>query len=415
MCQLIYTNLHEERLNQKLSLLLAVIGAEKEKHGWGILSGKTGRFVKTGIPANYLSNLGEMLAKQKGDIFSHIRSASFSVPVCDENAHPFVVKGISQFHNGTLTPKDEKGHTMKEFVDEIDEKTGVVSKKEVKRSDSLIFLERLSAVYTEKNENFLDAIQATMLEFTGKFAFMYVLKNAKKMPKYIIRGKTADLYISYLKENKTKEAKTIGYVIDTNKDVLENGINLLLNLEQVEGNNPLYFTEPEEIKKETIFIPEEFGLVEVGELKENIAVTTSLYPTRGNYWGADGQDFTAGGNGIKGMPNFTPTGVEKYVESIYSFMSEYAVSLKEIQIMFFKLYGLSLLEADEVILKHFCNKVIATLRKDATKQLRKKVKALSNGRFPIYLYSKFVFPWMLVPKNIQETIVDALREYKKDT
>jgi hypothetical protein len=276
-------------------------------------------------------------------------------------------------------------------------------------------LERLSVIYAEKSENFLEAIQATMLEFTGKFAFMYFIKDAKtKVHKYIVRGKTADLYISYLKENKTKDAKTIGYVIDTNRDVLENAVNLLSNLQQLDGEKPLCFTEPEEVKKETIFIPEDFGLVEVGELKENTSVATTTYPTRGNYWGADGQDFTVGGGANKSMPNFTPLGVEKYVESIYSFMSEYAVSLKEIQIMFFKLYGLSLLEADEVILKHFCNKVIATLRKDATKQLRKRVKALSGGRFPIYLYSKFAFPWMLETKNLQETIIDALKEYKKD-
>ena len=417
MCQLIYCNLHDEILNQRLSLILAVSGAEKEKHGWGTLSGRTGKFIKTGIPANYLINSGELLAKQKDDIFSHIRSASFSVPVCDKNAHPFIVGKISQFHNGTLTPKDEKGHVMKEFMEETDDKTGVVSKKEVKRSDSLIFLERLSVIYTEKKANFIEAIQATMLEFTGKFAFMYFIKDAKKVQKYIIRGKSADLYISYLKENKTKEAKTIGYAIDTNKDVLDIGLILLSNLQQLDGKKPLYFTAPEEIKKETIFIPEEFGLVEVGELKENTAVTTAVYPYSRNqgYWGEDGQNFTDKGNGAKGTPNFTPNGVEKYVESIYSFMSEYAVSLKEIQIMFFRLYGLSLLEAEEVVLKHFCNKVIATLRKDATKQLRKRVKALSGGKFPVYLYSKFVFPWMLEPKNLQESIVEALKEHKKET
>lgn len=417
MCQLIYCNLHDESLNQRLSLILAVMGAEKEKHGWGMLSGKTGKYIKTGIPANYLTDTGLLLAGQKDDIFSHIRSASFSVPVCDANAHPFIVEKISQFHNGTLTPKDEKAHTMKEFMEETDEKTGLVSKKEVKRSDSLIFLERLSAVYTEKKENFLEAIQATMLEFTGKFAFMYFIKGTKGVQKYIVRGKTADLYISYLKENKTKEAKTVGYVIDTNKDILDNGLTLLSNLQQIDGKKHLYFTEPEEIKKETIFIPEELGLVEVGELKENIAVVITTYygGYRANYWGAeDGQDFTEKGNGAKGTPNFTPTGVEKYVESIYSFMSEYCISFKEIQIMFFKLYKLSLPEAEDVILKHFCNKVIATLRKDATKQLRKRVKALSSGRFPVHLYSKFVFPWMLEPKNLQETIIDALKENKKD-
>ena len=96
MCQLIYCNLHDEILNQRLSLILAVSGAEKEKHGWGTLSGRTGKFIKTGIPANYLINSGELLAKQKDDIFSHIRSASFSVPVCDENAiHLLWVKSHS--------------------------------------------------------------------------------------------------------------------------------------------------------------------------------------------------------------------------------------------------------------------------------------------------------------------------------
>lgn len=414
MCQLIYTNLHNEKLNQRMSLLLAILGSGKEKHGWGTLSGRNGKYIKSGIPANLITNSGELLFKSHGDIFSHIRSASFSVPVCDANAHPFVVGNISQFHNGTLTPKDEKNFVMKETVEEIDEKTGLVTSKEVKRSDSLIFLERLSKIYSEKNGDFIEAIKATMGEFTGKFAFMYYIKDAKKIQKYIIRGESADLYISYLKDKNTKEFKSLGYVIDTNKDVLEDAVNLLSNLQQIDGEKPLYFSDPVELKKETIFIPEEFGLKEVGELKENkVTYPATTYAVRGgavSYWGDDGDSFTGKGNGAKPQPNFTPPWVEKYIESVYSFMTEYCVSLKEIQIIFFSIYQLSLLEADEVVLKNFCNKVINSMRKGATKSTRKRIKAICHGRFPVQLYAKYSFPWMLENKSKHEEIVEEVKK-----
>ena len=422
MCNLIYTNLHNDELNKKLTLFLSSLGATTQKHGFGFVAQGNIASLKTCIPGNLILNAGTHLAKAKGPLFSHIRLASAQVPVTDENAHPFTDGKIFQFHNGTLSPKDDK-----KFVTRIEKETtstsGVVSKEYIKISDSKIFFDRLLEIYNEQtgDKNFVKALQDTMKEFTGKFAFMYFIPATHE--RYIVRGRTADLYISYLKETSEEASRVLGYAIDTSKEVLESSCILLSNLHQIETGSKLFFTAPEEIEKESIYTADEFGLTKVGEIKEEYAYSGGYTGGRNaaySSWEDDDTNFTVAGTSTTAsrvnVINYTPSVVEKYLENVFAFMTDFSISVKEIQIMFYIMYGFSLLEADEVVMKHFCAKVLETLRKTQQKKVRKEIKKLCSGLgkgVPLSIYFKHQFPWMINPSTEQEQILQEIIASRK--
>ncbi len=101
--------------------------------GWGICYRQDGtmRLLRGGKPANAdptLSGIGEHTDRFIG----HVRYASNTATVNASNAHPFLVLGTVLAHNGT-------------FHGEIGEEA---QRRNV--SDTVIFLERLSAIWKEK-------------------------------------------------------------------------------------------------------------------------------------------------------------------------------------------------------------------------------------------------------------------------
>lgn len=115
--------------------------------GWGIAWRGEGRIrlLRSGKPANadpMLSGAGG-----KTDRFiGHVRYASNVATVNESNAHPFLVLGIALAHNGTFRGK----------IGEEAQRRGV--------SDTLVFLERLAALWTEKT---LSLLRESLAEILG--------------------------------------------------------------------------------------------------------------------------------------------------------------------------------------------------------------------------------------------------------
>ncbi len=101
--------------------------------GWGIAYRAEGeiRLLRSGKPANADPSLREVMATTDRFI-GHVRYASNTATVSASNAHPFLVGGTALAHNGTF-----RGNIGEE-----------AQKRNV--SDTLVFLERLSALWEEK-------------------------------------------------------------------------------------------------------------------------------------------------------------------------------------------------------------------------------------------------------------------------
>lgn len=424
MCQISVCNLGDELLNKKLFLLMGSSGSTIHNDGWGYGTG-SGELWKCSMAMYGTSDAGVALLQKssgKTPLLGHIRQASKKVPVNTKNAHPFSKKNIVFVHNGTLTPKDEKNFVMTEEVNEIDPKTSKVVKDEngapkkisVSRSDSLIFFEEFLKHYKDE-EHFVEALNETMNLFTGKFAFVFIINGNY----YIVRGKTADLHIVYLYESYDKDAKVVGWAINTSKQILDESSNLLSNLVQLDGKKPLPFSYPVILEEESVFIARNDGLEKIGEIKENkpaysAAATAPARQNRG-----------AGDSNFYGSPTGTGTVITTEIKErvalykeIYEFMKNNSISIGEIQALFSKLYGASLLEVTKAMLMHFTKKAIPALNSKngkEGKQLRKRLrKALSGSPVRTFQYSKDMeYPWMLNLITVQREFVSKIEGSRK--
>lgn len=411
MCQISYFNTGDSQLNRELFVIASAMGASVHKHGWGIIN-PTGESAKSAIPANLCMNSGSFINRIDGPLMGHIRLASAQVPVTTKNSHPFDINDIFQLHNGTLVPNDEKKHNVEETLETTNEHgTKIISK--IKRSDSLVFLEHLAIKYHEAEGDFIKALTESMKDFHGKFAFVYFLKGTGE--KFIVRGKTADLYILYFRESKETDSKITGYAINTSKDVLETSVLVLSNLQQSRGQEPLYYSDAKLLKEETIFVPDEFDVREVGSIKETGWATKYAAWENEDYF----SDYGRGGSFTKGNGttpiNYADGDIVKYAGEIFAFMDEYSVSLHQIMTLWSKTYECSILEAEKAHMKHFVTKVLGTLRSSTTKAIRKQVRNLCGGNFPVEIYIRedVEFPWMINPKNVQNRILVLLKERNK--
>lgn len=410
MCQISVCNLGDENLNKKLFLLMGTEGSGIHNDGWG-LGSFNGDAWKCSLPMQYTSDAGHILSKIKSgkQIFlGHIRQASAKVPVLAKNAHPFKKDGIVFAHNGTLTPKDESKFVLEETIEEKDSKTGEIKTVTVKRSDSLVFFEEFLKHY-KGEDTFVDALKETMELFWGKFAFVFIINKTY----YIVRGKTADLHISYIKEEAKQDAKIIGWAVNTSKDILDKSLILLSNLEELDGRNPVNFTFPAILKAETIYKASKTGLVELGEIKENDkwVSTKSYYPA--DSWGkraAGESNFTTG--------TTTETKNEhKVFRRIAEFMFGNSLSVADLQAIFGAVYGASLQEVTMPMLVHFCKRIIPAIESRTGregKQFRKRLRRTIGGyAVMLYQYEKGMeYPWIFNSKVVQRQFVEKLEELK---
>ncbi|GAB4373112.1 MAG: hypothetical protein Kow00128_22430 [Deltaproteobacteria bacterium] len=101
--------------------------------GWGVAyrqENKTVR-IRGGLPAAKDPRLRRITASSDR-FLGHVRYASETGPVSEENAHPFFVEGVALAHNGTIR--------------------GTIGEESARRkvSDTLVFLERLTAIWRDR-------------------------------------------------------------------------------------------------------------------------------------------------------------------------------------------------------------------------------------------------------------------------
>lgn len=410
MCQITVANLGDSRLNHEIFLLLGSIGSVEHSDGWGIIS-EGGGALKCPFPMYSTTNTGTKLNEDldknpRLPFVGHIRKASAQVPVNTENAHPFSDETEFAFvHNGKLSPKDEKGFVLELEVEDLDKegrkqysKDNKLLTKKIKRSDSLVFFEKFMENWKAGvlpgdvfDEAFLKIFDETMSLFYGKFAVVFRIHTHT----YIARGKTADLYISYLREGPEKDSKVIGWVINTDKVVLLAGTNLLSNLEQLSGRPQLYFNYPQILTENTVYNADGLELRVLGEVTENVTPVGGHYDYEG--WGDDWVgDWRGGTSGRTYEDKPKKSDVEKYTEEIYNFAVEYCLSPQDIFFMLFLTYQNSSLEMSETQLKHFCEEVIPRLKNLVPKANRKAMKKTTFRSVPIYVYKGDVqYPWIM--------------------
>jgi len=403
MCQMSFLHTKNNELNKLLFLLMGSVGSTVHDDGWG-MTNSAGDSWKCDLPLWATWNAGEkmekMLDEEYSPLMGHIRKASISVPVNEENAHPFrsESKQILFQHNGTLKPKEEKNFVLEFDETKHDEKTKTTTTKKVKISDSIIFFNKFQEIYVGE-KSFEDALRETMALFYGKFAFMFY--NLTTQQFHIVRGKTADLYISYLMESDKKDATVIGYIVNTSKDMISVCTNLVSNIYQIQKGMELHFSSPVLLEEESIYIAEEFGLTRIGEIKEgNAPITYPSYNRQGNsnFWGNKSEWDGYEDSDDKKVEK--KTSEAKYAEQILTFMQEYCLAFKDIQYLILFGYESSMLEIDENIVKHFCDKVIPRFKSLVPKEIRKSIKKLMAGE-PVTstVYTdptlNMEYPWML--------------------
>lgn len=419
MCQLSYIHTKDNELNKLLFLLLGSFGSTIHNDGWGMVNAN-GDAWKCDLPMGLTTNAGSIVEKTFQDTYSplmgHIRLASASVPVTTENAHPFRSENgkILFMHNGTLKPKVDKDFVLEYDVEETNAK-GVVITKKVKFSDSLIFFQKFQEIYKD-GKTFVDALKETMELFYGKFAFMFYDIDSKKF--HIARGSTADLHITYILDKPTDDAQVVGYVINTNKDLLELCTNMLSNISQLQRGKSLFFSKITLLDSNTIFEAEDLDIVKVGEMRENYAPVSSHAGSttfRGTFWE----------NSWNETKEEAEKKVEKktvearYADTILSFMEDFCLSFRDVQFMFMEGFQTSMLEVTEPMVRRFCEKVIPNIRSLVPREVRKKVKSLmGENTFSSAQYAnkelELNFPWMINDaETIRKLILTLDKDYKE--
>lgn len=414
MCEISVVNLGEY-LNKKLFLLMGTMGSFEHKDGWGFAD-KNGELWKCAIPMHFTSNSGEVLRtrlpESDGITLGHIRRASPEVPVVQKNSHPFSKEDITFVHNGKLSPKDDVGFILEEEVLDLDkdgkeqfEKDGSKKMKKVKRSDSLIFFEKFAENWkadvlpgNDIDESFVSVLKKTMGLFYGKFAMVFIIQGRF----YVVRGKTANLYISYLRATENPDSDILGWAINTNDITLRESLTLLSNLRQLDGEEKLYFSYPTPLKQECIFLAEETGLKELGTILEGTAPVKT--------YGYDYSKTSTAANTAKKY-NTKSDRFDVLKQEVFEFLKAYSLHPNDLSVIFMLGYGLPLHRISEGVLEHFVSEVIPLLSNATNKKTRKAIKAaLLDNPVRFFRYKDGInYPWMLNPKADQIEFVKSLQ------
>lgn len=399
MCEISYVNLHFPELNRLMVYLLTGIGSTKHDDGTGIIC-STNKIWKTKLQANIIVNYGDCLYTNIEDdkpIPAHIRKATWGIEITDENAHPFTSENYILMHNGTLELKEEKAK----------------NKDTKKDSDSLTFLNYLEEARKEKVDSaFKDIFKHTMNHFTGKFAF--VIRDKRGNTDYIIRGKTANLYISEMKIKDQK--KIIGYIVNTNNITMKEAFHHYTNLSALIYGVDYEFSDPKLLEQESMFTALPFGIKKIADTKEEIPITKTNNSGWNNWMGKGHNGLQKVSQVIKpiiksALGNNDSVKIIENASKIYGFLDVHCLSFLDFQIIVSVVGGVSLLEINEQDIDFFIDYMIPKL--SCNKKIREEVKATLNGNtFPSHLYKDFhlEYPWML---NDNTKIVEALNSLKK--
>lgn len=394
MCQLTYCNLQQYYLNASMVYFLSTIGSDRHDDGCGIIKSDN-TIWKTKSAANKITNLGELFYSLIGDgpVPFHIRSATLGIEVTDENAHPFEGKHYILMHNGTLVPRN-----------------GEESKDKKVDSDSLRFLQALdSAKDKNPDGSFEDIFNDAMKNFAGKFAF--IIRDRDTKTDYIIRGRTAELFISFVHT----DGKFDGYVINTSKETILSATKQFVGVTGMFWKEKTTVSEPVLLEQESIFVAEKENIRRLGKAIE----FTPIKPVNHNH---ENKPNNAGriGNFLPGMGLQKATSsskaiesaeVIKYAERIHRYLADHSMSVLDLQLLFQVTSAISLLEVTREDASAFIDYLIPKI--SAETNTRNKVKTLLNGRnFPLEIYRLYnlEYPWTV---NKPAQVIKALEAFNK--
>lgn len=388
MCQLTYSNLGNAYLNSLMIYTLGKNGSKRHDDGTGFIC-PNNTIWKSEVAAENILNLGEIITKRiigTEPIPFHIRSATYGIEVNKENSHPFDGKHFILMHNGTLLPRN-----------------GEETKDKKHDSDSLKFLNSLDECKDINPQGtFEEIFNAAMANFAGKFAF--IIREKETNNDYIVRGRTAELWISELFFDGVKK----GYVINTSKDTMKESFKEFVNIWDLFFSETCKFTEPSLLEQESIFLAKETEVNKIGETlevepkeKKEIVVGSRgrSYYDRNNYWG-DSYD------------NEDNKDILEKAKKIHDFLSDHSMGLIDFQLMIMISGGISILELTEEDLNMFIDYLIPKI--SANKKVKAEVKSILNGLyFPEEVYEKYKleYPWTV---NDGEVVIKALKEYVKE-
>lgn len=406
MCQLSLIHTKDVNFNFQWTITQSLINTIRtNKDGTGVYSGS---LVKTELSPHKIINLPEFIggAMSENPTILHVRLATLfnnKTVVNDKNSHPFESSDLILAHNGSLEPEDDQ--LKKSYPDMI---------------DSEIFLSVLQEEY--EKYPIQTAIVNSMNKFRGKFAFLIYSKRENNY--YIVRGRTATLFYSFIYnkgEDFLKTGEPIGIAVNTNKDDLVSGLILSTNTNKI-NNSWTTFGDPTAIEMETVNILNEFNLKEIGKVKERHKIVKTAAGKAGRSYGNWDQNYGHYNYDYNETlrQSFTLLNPQygARIREIHDFMEKTDLGTVEIDELFSILYGIPILGISGLELTHFCEQVIPYLE---TKWSKKKNNIWRRIGYPgIYNYlenEKIAFPYFFnTPsdlKRIKNEIDKRRRENKK--
>jgi hypothetical protein len=325
---------------------------------------------------------------------AHVRSAFSGIggkQLGIEFNHPFDGNFFILEHNGVLQYKDTEREVPKDKI------------------DSQIFLQELDKAY-EMDTDVIRALQTTMELFTGKFAFIIFNKSSNKY--YAVRGKTADLHMSYISIANVQ----LGYVLNTNKITLEETIAQVVTIYSILGLE-LKFTVPINVKEESIFELLENEVKLVGEIKESDTPVKSTYInmgaiTRFPYEDTDyGYNYRSGGIiGDYYTPHtkkICPPDANSPEATLYLLMDYHLLSIADVDVIAEEAIGFGLLELtrEQIVRLVYIVQALCKKNNKRYKRLWNKITDFLDSDL-VYKTPGISFPYFLTP-------IDKLYEVKR--
>lgn len=332
----------------------------------------------------YKSFVRENLVHDPTTTISHVRAASKDFKeICDENCHPFEIDNLVLAHNGTLEPKDDK----LKVKDKI---------------DSYWFLARLAR---EVNGEKLTPkhISDAMNDFYGKFALL-IYDKLQPNKVFVVRGRTASLYYSYFSETED-ENNNVGFMINTTEDQIEQFVSLLL-LEMFTGKSYVY-GEPESLDRESIYIfDRKTGVLEKTEqdIKEKSPPKTT---TKSRRWNSRYNGRYSNWGEKKNITN-------SFVEEILDAAKVKDLTIEELNMIFYMLYGISIFECTGPSLSTISEILNTDVTGRGKVKLWSKIKTKYFQKNPdkvfmdIYNDLSIKFPWFDTKMEELKNVFDSL-------
>ena len=394
MCQLALVHLGDPVLNGIFLSPLLQVDSATNKDGTGFLAinnnkkGNVSNFTlwKTEMSADCITNLGMAIREcisSNHPVMGHVRYASKGIAPTKENSHPFEGERFYLAHNGRLYDKDA-------VVEWASDDTGTAS-------DSLAFLTRLEReAVTSPKASIVELLNSAMKDYKGKFAFL--IYDCRYNKQYAVRGTTADLHISHIGIENSKDVVTpIGFIVNTKKDSLEDALTIAAQIAQIVTGKYIVYDDATILEKDSIYEVQGIDLVKIGELKESSVTYTYKQCTGMATYAGYSRVYPAATNTNDASSNWD-IDLHRLMDRVSRFMLDHFLSIPDMDTLFFLFLGIGLADAQRRDLEEFVETVIPKI--SASKKFRERLEKVMGPAKTVWLltYKKvrgLEYPWML--------------------